>query len=108
MPDLSNLSIESIVGLLVLLGAVDVAGSIAIALASGNFSGTYVTEFLVTHVAKVWFPIFGLALVGHGIAALNIPLIPLANGAALAALAAYAVATIASLKASFDDKAPPP
>jgi hypothetical protein len=108
MPDFSNLSLSGVVGLLVIIGTIDVVGSMAIAIAAKNFSLEYATNYLVSHVAKVWFPILGLALVGHGIVALDIPAIPLATAGAAASLLAYGAATIGSLKGSFDDKSSAP
>ena len=108
MPDFVNLSLEGIIGLLLIFGAVDTIGSILIALSAGTFSGEYVTGFLTSHVAKVWFPIFGLALVGHGVPAFDVPAIPEANLGVAAALAAYGVATLASLKGSLGDKSSAP
>lgn len=104
MPDFAHLPLQSIVGLLVILGAIDTIGSIAIAIPSGTFSGEYVTSFLASHVGKVWFPIFGLGLLGVGIPGFGIPAIEAASIAAGASLLAYLVATIASLKNSFDDR----
>lgn len=108
MPDLSALNLQAIVGLLLVLGAVDTVGSALIALGAGNFSGAYITEFLVSHVGKVWFPIIALGAIGAGVPLLGIPAIPAANLAAIASLGAYLIATVASLKASFDDRAEAP
>ena len=103
-PDLTALSLQSTVALLLLIGVVDTAGSMLIALASGTFSAVYATGYLVSHVAKMWFPIFALALVGNGIAPFAIPAIPAASWAASLSLAAYGVATLGSLKASLADR----
>lgn len=107
-PDLTNLGLQAIVGLLIVLGGLDTIGSMLIALALGTFSGTYATSFLVSHVSKIWFPIFGLGLLGQGIEILGVPAIGLAGLAATGALAAYLVATVVSLKGSFEDRAVAP
>jgi hypothetical protein len=104
MPDFINLPLGSIVGLLALLGAIDTGGSILVALAAKTFSAEYVTAFLASHVSKVWFPIFGLGLLGHGVEALTIPALPPFGFAASVALVAYAVATLGSLKGSIGDR----
>src|SRR5574337_450492 len=101
--DLTNLALVQVAGLLVLLGGTDTIASVVIAIAARTFSPAYVTSFLLTHVAKVWLPIFALSVIGHGIEPFGIPAIQPASLAATGALAAYAVATIASLKGSFDD-----
>lgn len=108
MPDLTGLSLQAIVGLLVVLGAMDTGGSMLVALAAKTFNAEYATGFLVSHVSKIWFPIIGLALLGEGIAPLAIPAVPIADAAAVASLAAYGIATVGSLKGSLDDRAVPP
>ena len=105
----TDLPLTSIAATLVLLGAIDTIGSVIIAVSAKTFDGEYLMGFLVSHVQRVWFPIFGLGLIGVGIPALSIPAIPAASLAATGALAAYAVATLASLRGSFiDQSAVPP
>lgn len=108
MPDLTALPLQAIVGLLVILGAMDTGGSMLVALAAKTFNAEYATGFLATHVSRIWFPIVGLALLGEGIGVLGIPAIPIADAAAVASLVAYGVATVGSLKGSLDDRAVPP
>ena len=106
--DFTDLALTSVVATLLLFGALDTVGSVLIAVVSKTFSGAYLLGFLESHVQKVWFPIFALALAGTGIPALNIPPIPAASLAATGALAAYAVTTLASLQQSYADRSAPP
>lgn len=108
IPDFTNLDITAVVATLLLFAAIDTGVSILVAIAAKNFNGEYVVNFLTSHILKVAVPILGLAVVGHGVAALGIPAIPAASLAATAALAAYAVATLASLQGSFADKSAAP
>jgi len=104
----SDLNLTAIGASLVLLGAIDTIGSVIIAVGAKTFNGEYLMGFLISHVQRVWFPIFALGLIGVGIPALSIPAIPAASLAATGALAAYAVATIASLRGSFGDQSAVP
>lgn len=102
--DLSGITIVGLATLLIIAGAIDVVGSQLIALSAGNWSSAYALNFIVSHVAKVWFPILALAVIGNGIEALGVPKIELATLAATGSLALYVLVTIASLKQSFDDR----
>ena len=75
---------------------------------NGNFNAAYALDFLRTHVLKVGVPIALLAVVGNGVPQAGIPPVPFAALAATGSLAVYALATIASIKDTFDDKAPAP
>lgn len=106
--DLSALTLAQVFGLLALVAAIDVLGSIALAIVGGKFDLGAVAIWIQSHVLRRVFPIFGLAMVGNGIPQLDIPSIPFAAGLAIAALAAYVLETIASLRDSFaGDTAPP-
>lgn len=106
--DLTNLTIQQVVGLTILTTLIDVLGGITLSIVHGVFNLSYVAVWLQSHVVPRVFPILALAAVGNGIPAFDIPAIPFAYGLALAGLAAYVLETIASLKDSFSDTAPPP
>jgi len=108
LPDFANLSLVSIVGLAVLLATFDVIGSISIAIAAGNFSPTYVGDFLRTHVLLRIMPILLLGAAGNGIPAFGIPPIATASVAASAALAAYAIEVLGSIRGSWKDRSVAP
>lgn len=108
IPDLTNLSLVAFFGLLLLVAAIDTGTAIVLSLIRGTFSTAYVMQYLRTHVLLRVFPIFGLALVGHGIAQLSIPAIAAAWAAAVASLVGYIVETIGSLRDSFTASTPPP
>jgi hypothetical protein len=108
MPDLTSISLLGLTSLLVIAGAIDVIGSQLVALAAGNWSAAYALNFLVSHVAKIWFPILALGVLGHGIVSLEVPAIPLATAAAVGSIVIYVGVTIASLKQSFEDRAVAP
>lgn len=106
--DLSAITLQQLIGLTVLVTVIDVLGGIALAAVHGTFSLGYVAVWLQSHVVPRVFPILALGIVGHGIPALDVPPIPFAFGLAIAGLTAYVLETIASLRDSFRDAAPPP
>jgi hypothetical protein len=106
--DLTGLTLWQVFGFLTLVALIDIAGSIALALVKGTFNLGSIAVWIQSHVLRRVFPIFGLAVIGHGIPQLNIPAIDIAFGMALAALAAYALETIASLRDSFGGNTEPP
>lgn len=108
LPDFTNLPLAGLVGTLLFFALIDTGFAYVMAIVNGNFTSAYALDFLRTHVLKIGAPIFGLALVGHGVPALGIPPIPPAGVAAGASLAVYALTTIVSIKDSFTDKAVPP
>lgn len=103
--DFTNLPLLGLISTFLFFAALDTVVAYLVAIANGNFTPAYALDFLRTHIAKVGTPILGLAVVGHGIPALNVPPIPAAGAAAGAALAVYALTTIVSIKDSFADKA---
>lgn len=105
--DLNNITLLQLFGLLAITAAVDVGTAIALALIRGQFSGGVIAVWLQSHVLLRVFPIFALAVIGHGIPAFDIPAIGPAFALALAGLTAYIVETIASLQDSFKDSTPP-
>ena len=110
LPDLNNLTLVQVFSTLALVAAFDVLGSIALAVMQGKFSLGAVAVWLQSHVLRRTFPIFALAVVGHGItvgADVFVPAIPPAFALALAGLAAYILETVASLRDSFADASRP-
>lgn len=110
MPDLTNLTLTQVFGLLALIAAFDVVGSIGLSIVQGKFSLGAVATWIQSHVLKRVLPIFTLAVLGHGldIGTTNvIPPIDPAWALALAGLAAYVAETIASLRDSFSDASRP-
>lgn len=110
MPDFTNLPIQSILALALLLAAVDTVIAMLVALVNGNFNGVYATGFLKSHIAVIVVPIALLAIIGHdwnffGVA---VPGIPGGTLAADAALAAYAANVVSSVKGTLGDKAVAP
>jgi hypothetical protein len=105
--DLSALTLTQVFGLLTLVAIVDVAAAIALSVVHGNFSGGAVAIWVQSHVLRRIFPIFALAVIGHGVPQLDIPQIPPAFGLALAGLTAYVIETVVSISKSFADTTPP-
>jgi len=106
--DLTALTLWQVFGLLTLVALLDVAGSMALAVVKHTFSLGAVAIWVQSHVLRRVFPIFGLAVLGHGVPELSVPAIDIAFGLALVALTAYVLETIASLRDSFGgDTAPP-
>ena len=106
--DLSAITLQQLIGLTVLITILDVLGGVALSAVHGTFSLAYVAVWLQSHVIPRVFPIIALAIIGHGVPALDVPPIPFAFGLAIAGLTAYVLETIASLRDSFRDTAPPP
>lgn len=104
VPDLTNLSLFQIVATFLLFAVLDIAAAVVVAVINHNFVAAYLTDFLTSHILKVGAPILGMAIVGHGVAGV-VPAIPFATTAATGALGLYILATIASIKGTFDDKA---
>lgn len=107
IPDLTGLSLVSFFGLLLLVAAIDTGTAIVVALIRNTFSSAAVLEYLRTHVLLRIFPIFALAIVGHGIPALGVPAISVAWLAAAASLVGYIVETVGSLRDTFQSPPPP-
>ena len=99
--DLTNLTIRQVIALALTLAAVDFLGSVALAVKRGTFAFDLVLTVLRTHVLAKVFPIIALAVLGHGIPALDVPALAPAALAATAALALYALETTASLRDSW-------
>lgn len=106
--NLVDLTLLQVAILLIVLAAVDTAGSIAIALAAGNFVASYAKGFILSHVARIWTPIFGVAVIGHGIPVAGIPPLPPVSAFASVMLLAYLVDTVTSLRGSFADRSAVP
>lgn len=107
LPDLTNLTLTQVFGLLGIIAAFDVATAIVASIVQGKFSLGAVAIWLQSHTLKRAFPIFALAVIGHGIPALDVPPIGPAYLVALAGLGAYILETVASIKASLDDATRP-
>ena len=101
IPDLTNLPVTSIVALALIVAALDVLISSALAVIKNAFDVALMMTYLRTHVLARVFPILALALVGHGVDQLGVPAIPAASLAAGASLALYAIETLGSLRDSF-------
>lgn len=104
LPDLSQLTLAQIVATFLFFAFLDTAAAVIVAVINHNFVAAYLTDFLTSHVLKIGAPILGMALVGHGVPGV-VPAIPFATLAATAGLATYILATIASIKGTFEDKA---
>lgn len=106
--DLTALTLWQVFGLLTMVALLDVGGSMALAVVGHTFSLGAVAVWVQSHVLRRVFPIFGLAVLGHGVPELGVPPIDIAFGLALVALTAYVLETVASLRDSFGgDTAPP-
>lgn len=115
LPDLTNLSLVQIVSTLVFFAAIDTVFAYIVALSTGPFPGTfnaaYALDFLRTHVLKIGVPILGLAIVGNGISIGGselVPAVPACTLLATASLGLYILATVASLRDTWSDKAVTP
>ena len=106
VPDLTTLSLASFMGLLLLVAGVDTAAGVVVALIRNTFSADKVLEYLRSHVLLRVFPIFALALIGHGIPQLAVPAIAPAWAAAVLSFTAYIVETIGSLRSTFATPTP--
>lgn len=107
LPDLANLTLVQVFALLAVIAAFDVLTAIAAAVSQGVFSLGAVAVWLQSHVLRRAFPIFALAVIGHGIPVLDVPATGPAYLVALAGLGAYVLETIASIRASFADASRP-
>lgn len=105
--DLSALTLQQVFGLLALTTLLDVGAAIVLSVVHGNFSLAAVALWIQSHTIKRVFPIFALAVLGHGIPQLDVPSIEAAFGMALVGLAAYVLETIASIRESAADTTPP-
>ena len=103
LPDLTSLTLAQVFALLAVVAAFDVLGTMIAAIVQGVFTLEAVARWLQTHVLARAFPIFALAVFGHGIPVLEVPAIPAAYGLALAGLAAYVLETVASIRSSLSD-----
>lgn len=110
LPDLTNLTLTQVIGLTVLVTAIDVIAGVALAIVHGKFSLAFIAIWLQSHVVPRVTPILLLAALGNGIPAFDIPAIPPAFALSVAGLAAYILETIASVRDSFrpGDAPPPP
>lgn len=107
LPDLTSLSLVQIISTLLFFAAIDTVFAYVVAIANGSFNAAYALDFLRTHVLKAGVPIALLALVGHGVEGF-VPAIPAANLVAIGSLGVYILATIASIKDTWSDKAVAP
>jgi hypothetical protein len=105
--DLNNLTLTQVFGTLAIIALADIASAIALSVVHGDFSPGKTAIWLQSHVLRRTFPIFSLAVIGHGIVPLDIPAIGPAFIAALAGLTAYVIETLASIQNSFKDTTPP-
>ena len=110
MPELdyTGLPLSAVVATLIFFAVIDTVAAYAVALMNKTFSAAYALDFLRTHILKIGAPIFLLAVIGRGIPEAGIPAIPAAALAATGSLLVYALATVASVKDTFGDKAEPP
>lgn len=108
LPDLSGLNFTAVIALAALCAAADLGWNVLLALKNGNFSGSYVADFLVSHVAVRVAPISFLAILGNGVPALGVPAIPVITGLAVAGLVAYLTETVVSLAAATKSTVPAP
>lgn len=107
LPDLSSLNFTAILALAAICAGVDLGWNVLLALKNGNFSGSYVADFLISHVAIRVAPISFLAILGNGVQMLGVPAIPVITGLATAGLGAYVIETVVSLTAAAKSTAPP-
>jgi hypothetical protein len=108
LPDFTNLPLTALFTYLILIAAIDVGFNIIMAIVHGNFSGSYVADFLRTHILLRVFIIGALGILGHGVPALGVPAIPAVSLAATGGLAAYVVETVASLVQALHETTPRP
>lgn len=101
--DLSSISLNEFVVLLVAIATVDVLAGILSAIATHTFDPAKLPDFLVSHVLQRIFPIAGLLFISQALPAGT------AQGAhqaiwalALAGLVGYVVETVLSLQASLN------
>jgi len=106
--DFTGLPLTAVIATLLFFAVLDTAAAYVVALMNGNFTAAYALDFLRTHVLKVGTPIALLAIIGEGVPQAGIPPIPAAALAASGSLAIYALATIASIKDTFGDRAAAP
>jgi hypothetical protein len=105
--DLTALTLTQAFALLAIVALLDVGGSIAMAITAGTFELAAVGHWIQSHVLVRVFPIFALAVLGHGVDP-YVPAIVPAWGLAIVALTAYVLETVGSLTASArGDNAPP-
>jgi len=105
--NLSAITLQQAFALLTVITLIDVAGAYLLAVIHGNFSLGVVALWLQSHTIRRVFPIFALAVLGHGAPQIGLPEIPAAWAMAVVGLTAYVVETVASIAASFKDTTPP-
>lgn len=105
--DLTNITLEGLVFLTVIVAAIDIIGSILAAIVKREFNLAFVAVWLESHGLKRVLPIFAFAWLGHGVTQLGVPAIPALFDMAVAGLTAYLLETVASLIASSKDASPP-
>jgi hypothetical protein len=106
LPDLSNLTLVQVFATLAVIAAFDVLTAIVLSIVQNKFSLGAVAVWLQSHVIKRAFPIFALAVIGHGIGDVVVA-IPPAFVLAIAGLGAYLLETVASIRDSFADASRP-
>lgn len=99
--NLDNITLAQGAFFLVAVTFLDVAAAMLLAAAKGAFSLAYVAVWLQSHTLKRVFPIFALAVLGHGVDPIGIPAIPAFWAMAVAGLAAYILETVKSIQDSF-------
>jgi hypothetical protein len=105
--NLEALTLTQVFGLLAIITLFDVVGSIIMSIVRKEFSFSYVAVWLQSHTLRRVFPIFALAVIGHGVGEGTIvPAIAPAFAMALAGLLAYVLETIKSLADSLDPVTP--
>jgi len=105
--DLTAITLVQAFGLLAIVALLDVGAAYALSVSHGDFDLGAVGVWIQSHVLKRVFPIFSLAVLGHGVAQLNIPAIEPAWALGIVALTAYVLETVASIQRSFSDTESP-
>lgn len=103
--DFTGLPLQATIATLLFFAAIDTASAYLIALANKTFDAAYALDFLTSHILKIAVPITLTAIIGRGVPEAGIPAVPFAAVFATGSLAVYALTTIASIRASFADKA---
>lgn len=106
--DFTGLPLQAVIASLLFFAVIDTGAAYLVAVMNKNFNAAYALDFLRTHVLKVGAPIALLAIIGHGVPQAGVPPIPAAAAAATLSLGIYALATLASIKDTFGDKAVSP
>jgi hypothetical protein len=107
----AGLTLAQAIVTLLAIAVLDFGFAIIAAASTHTLSLAILDQWVITHIVKRVFPLFGLAVLGHGIAVIDLQPIGFVNLAFIAAAGTYALTTLGSIVSSIQEAnqpAPPP